>query len=107
MVSEYLDGLFINIREGQAARFHPPTEVNGGVQLAADCQTSVAGRRHRGGEAFKITSRSPGIHVVGLRQKFRNIHVVLSRPPVERPLERLRYAVFSAARVRCFQRSRA
>jgi hypothetical protein len=45
--------------------------------------------------------------VVGLRQKFRNIHVVLSRPPVERPLERLRYAVFSAARVRCFQRSRA
>jgi hypothetical protein len=45
MLSEYLDGLFINIREGQAARFHPPTEVNGGVQVAADCQTSVAGRR--------------------------------------------------------------
>jgi hypothetical protein len=26
-------------------------------------------------------SRTPRIHVMGLRQKFRNIHVVLSQPP--------------------------
>ena len=62
----------------QASGFQPPTKVNGGAQIEADRQRSVADRRHLGGEAFKIRSRTPSIHVTGLRQKFRNLHVVLS-----------------------------
>ena len=37
---------------------------------------------HLGSEALKIRSRTPRVHLVGLRQKFRNVHVVLSRLPV-------------------------
>jgi hypothetical protein len=35
-----------------------------------------------GGEAFKVRSRTPRIHIMGLRQKFRNLHVVLFWLPV-------------------------
>ena len=94
MCSEGPDGLFINVCEVQATCFHPSTEVNCGVQIATDCQRCVADRRHRGSEAFKIASRTPRIHVMGVRQKFGNLHVVLSGPPVRRPSERLRYAEF-------------
>src|SRR5690349_17234892 len=47
-----------------------------GVQIV-----TVTGRRQRSDEAVKITSRNPRLHVMGLRRKFGNIHVVLSRPP--------------------------
>jgi hypothetical protein len=73
MCSECLDGLFINVRKVHTARFHPPTAVNGRVDVASDRQRRVVGRCHRGGEAVNITSRNPRLHVMGLRQKFRNI----------------------------------
>src|SRR5579859_5179227 len=81
MCSECPDGLFIHVCEVKATRFQPSTKVNYRIQVATDRQRSVADRRHRGGEAFKIASRTPRIHVMGLRQKFGNVHVNLSWPP--------------------------
>lgn len=94
MCSEYPDGLFIHVCEVKATRFQPSTEVNCRIQVATDRQRSVADHRHCGGETFKIASRSPRIHVMGVRQKFGNVHVVLSGPPLRRLSESLRYAAF-------------
>jgi hypothetical protein len=52
----------------------------------------VADRRQFRGKAFKKRSRTSSIHVMGLCQKFRNIHVALSRLPVLAAIGRLRYA---------------
>ena len=95
MCSECPDGLFIHVCEVKATRFQPSTEVNCRIQVATDRQRSVADRRHRGGETFKIASRTPRIHVMGVRQKFGNVHVVLSGPPVRRLSESLRYAALA------------
>jgi hypothetical protein len=95
MCSECPNGLFIYVCEVKATRFQPSTEVNCRIQVATDRQRSVADRRHCGGETLKVACRAPRIHVMGMRQKFGNVHVISPGRQTGLPYERLSYAEFA------------
>jgi len=61
---ECLDNSVSDVREVQTARFYPPAKMDRRVEVPANRQLRVAGRRHFSGEAFQIRSCIPENHVM-------------------------------------------